>query len=137
MSWSNGPDSFISGSKCWRRMSRSCAVSGEGPAIKAVRAKNYVVHVQFFRNPVESGARRMKCDRDTQAVVSADSIFARQHKQRGGIQALLQQFRKGVADPLDARSLGLIFKRNYQHGLTAVAGPWATAAVDKRKEGLR
>ncbi len=41
-----------------------------------------------------------------------------QHEQRGGIQALLQQFGKGVADPLDARSLGLIFKRNYQHGLT-------------------
>jgi hypothetical protein len=60
----------------------------------------------------------MKRDRDTQAVVSTDSILARQHKQRGGIQALLQQFGKGVADPLDARSFGLIFKGNYQDGLT-------------------
>src|SRR5208282_6351836 len=60
----------------------------------------------------------MKFDRDAQAVVGAEALCARQHKQGGRIQALLQQLGKGVADPLDARSFGLIFKRNYQHGLT-------------------
>jgi hypothetical protein len=48
----------------------------------------------------------------------ADAVFARQYKQRGRVQALLQQLGKGVADPLDARSLGLIIKGNYQHVLT-------------------
>ena len=54
----------------------------------------------------------MKFRRNAQAVVGTDAVFARQHKQRRGIQALLQQFGKGVADPLDARRLGLIFKGN-------------------------
>jgi hypothetical protein len=76
----------------------------------------------------------MKCDRDTQAVVSTDSIFAWQHKQRGGIQALLQQLRKAVADPLDARSLGLIFKSNYEHGLTGCGRPLGNGRRGQEKK---
>ncbi len=57
----------------------------------------------------------MKFDRNAQAVVSADAVFAREYKQLGRIQAPLQQFRKRIADPRDSWSLGLIFKRNHQH----------------------
>ena len=89
----------------------------ESPAIEAVQAKHHVVHVQLFGDAINRGARRMQFDRDAEAVVGTNAVFAWQHKQRGGIQALLQQLGKGVADPLDARSLGLIFKGNYQHVL--------------------
>jgi len=60
----------------------------------------------------------MKFDRNTHAVVGANAVFARQHKERSGVDALLQQFGKRVAYPLDARGFGLVLKGNDQEGLT-------------------
>ncbi|MGB6679660.1 MAG: hypothetical protein WBE44_23395 [Terriglobales bacterium] len=55
----------------------------------------------------------MKFDRNAEPVVGADAVFTRQYEQLGGIQALLQQFRKRITDPGNSWGFGLIFKRNY------------------------
>ena len=62
----------------------------------------------------------MKFDRNAEPVVGADAVFTRQYEQLGGIQALLQQFRKRITDPGNSWGFGLIFKRNYQHVQTSV-----------------
>jgi len=62
----------------------------------------------------------MKFDRNAEAVVGADAVFTREYKQLGGIQALLQQFRKRIANPGNSWRFRLILKRNRQHIQTSV-----------------
>ena len=81
-----------------------CA-GGENSAVEAIAAKHEVVDVELFGDAVSGGAGSAQVDRDSDAVVGPETIFARHDVKGGRIKAFLQEFGERIADPLDARGL--------------------------------
>ena len=88
---------------------RAC---GEGSSVKVVAAKDDVIDVHLFGHAIQRGARWANVGWNTQPVECVNAIFSTDDKKIGGRESAAEDFRKSLADPLDAWRFGNIFEGN-------------------------